>query len=204
MWSLDSSCIWSRGPGYGSGSGQEASPCGVTVCELPHEPAAFAAAWAALCDHTNGHASQLVLLPEFAMLEPVWEFEHFDAARWSAITTLNNIQLGRLPELGAEHVVGTRPAGINGRRLNQGYLWSADAGVQSLRSKVLPARRAGKLGGNLVSPGRSGVSSVSRRCCVVRRQHLFRAVGAPRPMGPTPRSTPSWCCRRGRRRWRRR
>ena len=106
----------------------------VTVCELPHEPTAFAAAWAALCDHTRAHASQLVLLPEFAMLEPVWESTDFDAARWNAIVTLNDIQLGRLPELGAEHVVGTRPVGMNGRRLNQGYLWSANAGVQPLRS----------------------------------------------------------------------
>ena len=107
----------------------------VTVCELPHEPAAFAAAWAALCDHTRAHASQFVLLPEFAMLEPVWESAHFDAARWNANVALNDIQLGRLAELGVEHVVGTRPVSMNGRRLNQGYLWSRDAGVQPLRSK---------------------------------------------------------------------
>lgn len=107
----------------------------VTVCELPHEPAAFAAAWAALCDHTRAHASQLVLLPEFAMLEPVWESAQFNAARWSAIVALNDIQLGRLAELGVEHVVGTRPVGLNGPRLNQGYLWSRDAGVRPLRSK---------------------------------------------------------------------
>ena len=50
----------------------------VTVCELPHEPAAFAAAWAALCDHTRAQRSQFVLLPEFAMLEPVWESAQFN------------------------------------------------------------------------------------------------------------------------------
>jgi len=55
----------------------------VTVCELPHETKALAAAWAALCEHSAAHASQLVLLPEFAMVEPVWERERFDAARWS-------------------------------------------------------------------------------------------------------------------------
>jgi N-carbamoylputrescine amidase len=115
----------------------------VTVCELPHETRALAAAWAALCDHTAAHASQLVLLPEFAMVEPVWESEHFDAARWSAIETLSDLQLRFLPELRAEYVVGTRPVRINGRRLNQGYLWSAAAGVQPLRSKYFMPEEPG-------------------------------------------------------------
>ena len=116
----------------------------VTVCELPHETNAFAAEWAALCEHTVEHASQLVLLPELAMVEPVWESEHFNAARWSAIETLTDRHLRRLHELRAEYVVGTRPVRVNGRRLNQGYLWSAAAGVQPLRSKYfLPEEPGG-------------------------------------------------------------
>jgi N-carbamoylputrescine amidase len=107
----------------------------VTVCELPHETTALAAMWAALCRHTTVHRSQLVLLPEFAMVEPVWEGARFDAARWTAATSSSESQLRRLPELGVEYVVGTRPAEIEGRRLNQGYLWSAGGGVQPLRSK---------------------------------------------------------------------
>ena len=59
----------------------------VTVCELPHRTDALADAWAALAEHTTAHASQLVLLPELAMVEPVWEFEHFDAARWVVVET---------------------------------------------------------------------------------------------------------------------
>jgi len=107
----------------------------VTVCQLPHEPRALAAAWAALCEHTKGRASECVLLPEFAMLEPVWESEHFDAARWSAVLAQSDLQLRRLPELGAAFVVGTRPACVGGRRLNQGYLWSRAGGLEPLRSK---------------------------------------------------------------------
>ena len=107
----------------------------VTVCQLPHETSALAAAWAALCEHTILHASQLVLLPEFALMEPVWESEHFDAARWSEIEALRDVHLRRLPELRAEYVVGTRPVSMDGRRRNQGYLWSVAGGVQPLRSK---------------------------------------------------------------------
>ena len=104
----------------------------VTVCELPHETSALTAAWAALCEHTVAHVSQLVLLPEFAMVEPVWESEHFDPARWSAIETLNAMHLRRLADLRAEYVVGTRPVTLGGRRSNQGYLWSVADGVQPL------------------------------------------------------------------------
>ena len=106
----------------------------VTVCELPHETHALAAAWAALSEHTIEHASQLVLLPELAMVEPLWESERFDSARWATVEALGDRQLGRLPELGAEFVVGTRAVRMQGRRLNQAYLWSA-RGIQSLRSK---------------------------------------------------------------------
>lgn len=107
----------------------------VTVCELPHEPGALAAAWAGLCQHTSRHRSELVLLPEFAMVEPVWEEECFDQARWAAALTQSGAWLERLPELGAMHVVGTRPATIAGRPFNQGYIWSAAGGLTPLRRK---------------------------------------------------------------------
>jgi predicted amidohydrolase len=107
----------------------------VTVCQLPHETHALGTAWAALCEHVRAHESDLVLLPEFATLEPIWESERFDAARWSSLETLADRHLTRLPDLGSRYVVGTRPARVSRRRLNQAFLWSADAGVQPLRSK---------------------------------------------------------------------
>ncbi len=107
----------------------------VSVCELPHEPGALAAAWAGLCQHTSRHRSELVLLPEFALVEPVWEEERFDQERWAAALARSDAWLQRLPELGAVHVVGTRPASIDGRRFNQGYIWSAAGGLTPLRSK---------------------------------------------------------------------
>ena len=115
----------------------------VTVCELPHETHTLAATWAALCEHTAEHASQLVLLPECAMVEPVWESRFFDLERWNAIETLSESRLRRLPELGAAYVVGTRPLRMNGRRLNQAYLWTASDGVLPLRSKYFLPQQAG-------------------------------------------------------------
>ncbi len=107
----------------------------VTVCELPHEPHEAAHAWEQLCAHTVANASEFVLLPEFAMVEPLWESDRFDLARWVAAERLSRAWLERLGELGVRHVVGTRPRTIRGRRLNQGYLWSAATGLAPLRSK---------------------------------------------------------------------
>jgi N-carbamoylputrescine amidase len=107
----------------------------VTVCELPHESGAAEAAWAGLCRHTSRHRSELVLLPEFALVEPLWEDQVFDQARWAAALARSDAWLQRLPELGAEHVVGARPAGVGGRRFNQGYIWSAAGGLTPLRRK---------------------------------------------------------------------
>ena len=116
----------------------------VTVCELPHEAAALAHAWEALCAHTSRQASELVLLPEFALVEPVWEADRFDLARWVAVEFMSRVQLERLGELGAEYVMGTRPVTIDGRRLNQGYVWSDATGLVTLRSKYhLPSEEGG-------------------------------------------------------------
>ena len=107
----------------------------VTVCELPHEPTALEAAWVALCAHTSREASELVLLPELAMVEPLWERERFDLARWRDAEELSDRWLARLTEMRAPFVVGTRPITIDGRLLNQGYLAFTDGTVAPLRSK---------------------------------------------------------------------
>lgn len=107
----------------------------VTVCELPHEPIALAAAWAALCEHTVSHASELVLLPEFAMLDAVWQDECFDSVRWTAAQVLSDAWVARLGELHVNYVVGTRPAAADGRLFNEGYIWSAARGIAPLRRK---------------------------------------------------------------------
>jgi N-carbamoylputrescine amidase len=125
----------------------------VTVCELPHEPGALADAWAALCEHTATQASQLVLLPELAMVEPVWESEVFDPERWREIETRCAVQLARLSELRSAFVVGSRPRTHAGRRLNQAYLWDACAGVQPLRSKYFLPQEPGSWEGTWFEGG---------------------------------------------------
>jgi len=106
----------------------------VTVCELPDESAALAAAWSDLCDHTAGQRSSLVLLPELAFVEPFWESPTFDPDQWARVTETCAAWIGRLHELDVDAVVGTRPATIDGHHFNEGFLW--------LRSQLFfPLRR---------------------------------------------------------------
>jgi len=107
----------------------------VTICELPHEPGALERAWAALCAHTTRESSELVLLPEFAMVEPLWETDQFDRARWRAAEELGERWLARLPELRAAYVVGTRPITVDDSTFNEGFLAFADGAVSPLRRK---------------------------------------------------------------------
>lgn len=106
-----------------------------TVCELPSQPRLLENAWAALCTHTRSAEARLVLLPEFAFVEPLWETQHADPARWDAAVALTDTWTARLHELGAEWVVGARPVTRGGRRFNEGFLWSAPTGAVPLRRK---------------------------------------------------------------------
>jgi N-carbamoylputrescine amidase len=107
----------------------------VTVCELPHELDALEAAWSALCDHTEVQRSELVILPEFVFVEPIWLLEAFDAVTWSHAEAVASAWIKRLPELRAEYAVGTRPVTVENGRFNEGFLWSRDGGITPLRRK---------------------------------------------------------------------
>ena len=89
----------------------------VTVCELPHETAALAVAWVGLCEHVAAHRSQLVLLPEFAMVQPVWEAERFDADVAAKIGLVHHVvenetAMDKLVEHYASLVYEASPAAI--------------------------------------------------------------------------------------------
>ncbi len=116
----------------------------LTVCELPDDPARLEPAWVGLCRHVAESGAELVLLPEFAGVEAVWESPRFDAGRWARAVAAGEAWVGRLAELGATYVVGSRPVSRYGRRWNQGYCWSAARGAVALRSKAyLPSEREG-------------------------------------------------------------
>jgi N-carbamoylputrescine amidase len=116
----------------------------ITVCETPHDPLAAEDLWGALRSHVRDESTDLLILPELAFLEPVWEGQEFDPERWTALERASDAWLARLPELQCAYVVGAAPATVGGETFNQGFLWSADAGLVPLRSKrYLPDEAGG-------------------------------------------------------------
>ena len=111
----------------------------VTVCELPHEPGALAAAWAALCEHTVRHASELVLLPEFAMVDPVWQDELFDAARWAAAQALSEAWLVASPSCAPRMSWGPVPSPSTAGPSTRGSSGPPHAASDAVAPQVLPA-----------------------------------------------------------------
>lgn len=116
----------------------------VTVTELPHEPWALEAAWADLCRHTAGEGSELVLLPELAFVEAVWERPQVDPERLAEIERLSERWMKRLPELGAPAVVGARPRRLGTHTFIEAFLWTnSDGALTPLRRKHFLPDEAG-------------------------------------------------------------
>lgn len=149
-----------------------------TVCELPYQPALLEPAWEALATHVRHEGAELVLLPEFAFVEPVWESTPFDPGRWAAAVALSDAWMARLNELGAVWVVGARPVTVAGRHYNQGFIWSAEGGLPAAAAQVLPAPGARWLGGHLVRARRRPISPLPGRHPGLRPEHLHRNLGA--------------------------
>jgi N-carbamoylputrescine amidase len=125
----------------------------VTVCELPHEPAALATAWNALREHTARQRPSLVLLPELAFVEPFWESRVFDHAQWTRVSSTCDAWIDRLHELEVDYVVGTRLATEDGHHFNEGFLWSRARRCVSLRRKYFMPDEPGGWESHWFTPG---------------------------------------------------
>ena len=82
----------------GARAGLVASPAAtmrVTVCELPHEPQPWPSR-GPLCASTRFATRPSCTLPEFAMVDPLWQDERFDAERWAAAEALSDVWRHRL------------------------------------------------------------------------------------------------------------
>lgn len=107
----------------------------VTVCETTHDPVTVDQCWAALREHTARQLPNVVLLPEFAFLAPVWERPAFDPAVWAALVEEAAGWLARLPELACDWVIGAFPRDDGGRAVDEAFLWSRATGYRPLRRK---------------------------------------------------------------------
>jgi N-carbamoylputrescine amidase len=107
----------------------------VTVCELNDEPRLFQKGWKDLVRHVRGEGSELVVLPEMPFFPwPFWRKRPVLSV-WNKSVAAHDEWLSRLEELKPAAVLGTRPAGRRGKRLNVGFIWDAGSGVWSVHEK---------------------------------------------------------------------
>jgi N-carbamoylputrescine amidase len=108
----------------------------VTVCELSNNPAQLERDWKALVAHATSEASDLVLLPEMPFYPWVAQKKDADPQRWRAAVEEHDRWLSRLAELNPATVVSARPVILDGKHLNEGYLWNATSGYQTVHHKA--------------------------------------------------------------------
>lgn len=107
----------------------------ITVSETPNDEGEFSKEWGRLVRHVAREESDLVLLPEMPFFHWFGENRKFDPGVWRKAVLEHRLWMSRLPELGAPVVLGTRPVNRNGKRLNEGFVWSRKGGSKGVHSK---------------------------------------------------------------------
>lgn len=110
----------------------------VTVCEMPDDPSELEGAWGRLARHVRRESSGLVLLPEMPFFYWFCAAPSFDPEVWKQAVREHERWVGRLDELGAPFVMGSRPVERGGRRLNEGFVWSKGRARGVHRKGYLP------------------------------------------------------------------
>lgn len=107
----------------------------VTVCELSDDRKSFASEWEKLAKHARREKSDLVLLPEMPFSSWFCAAPRFDPKVWGRAVAEHSKWVERLPELGAPVVMGTSPVEREGRRVNEGFVWTKEHGARGVQFK---------------------------------------------------------------------
>ena len=111
-----------------------ASTVTATITQL--DASNLLAEWETLKQHIATHASDLVLLPEMCFSPWFCTSPARDEKSWQEAVRSHERWLERLPELGANAVVGTSPRNLGGKRYNVAYLWTSQNGLQWIHQKT--------------------------------------------------------------------
>lgn len=124
-------------PKYLSGTDEEEGKKAmrVTVCELNNDQGIFLDEWKKLVAHVKSEKSDLVLLPEL-VFAPWFPFEReYNPETWMNAVKAQKEWMKRLQELAPATVLGTGPADIGGKRLNEAFGWDTDSGYKAVHHK---------------------------------------------------------------------
>lgn len=125
----------------------------VTVCEMNDDPARFAQDWEKLVAHVRENGSDLVLLNELPFARWFGVTPDFDPTTWQAVEAAHDRWLPRLAELAPAAVIATRPVTEGGKRLNRGFIWTAQTGYRATHDKYYLPDEAGVWEASWYQPG---------------------------------------------------
>lgn len=109
----------------------------VTVCQLSDDRHVFEREWQALADHVQQMGSGLVILPELIFTEWFAEHDTFDPSVWASALALDAQWVAeQLVDLAPATVLGSRLAEKDGKRLNEGFVWTPDGTYTPVHHKT--------------------------------------------------------------------
>lgn len=107
----------------------------VGVCECSPELAPGSSEWSDLCRVVSREAPGLFLLNEMPFGPWISSGQAFNLENWRESCAAHEQGLLRLAELGATVVAGSRPHELDGRRVNEAFLWTKGEGVKHIHAK---------------------------------------------------------------------
>lgn len=107
----------------------------VTVCQLNDDPQRLKTDWEQLVTHVKWEASELVLLPEMPFYPWVAGTSTVKPEVWQAAVEAHEQWILRFRELTPATILGTRPVVIDGKRLNEGFVWHPKSGYRAVHHK---------------------------------------------------------------------
>ena len=127
----------------------------VAVVEIDPELRAGSDAWNQLIQDVDRAQPDLLVLNELPFGPWLAARDQFDEAAWQASIADHDAAIAALPELRVPAVIGTRAADLDGRRCNQAFVWTRDAGLVSPHTKQYIPNSPGYRESTWTQPGES-------------------------------------------------
>ncbi len=107
----------------------------ITVCELPTDWLISDDDWQVFGGRLKVQACEWVLLPEMSFGPWLPGTRPADSERWCSAVATHDYWIGRLAEIPARVVIGSRPVIDRGRFFNEGFIWQRSSGYRAVHRK---------------------------------------------------------------------
>lgn len=126
----------------------------ITVCEFPDETARKEAAWTDLVRFLHRGPTDVVVLPEMPFCDwKMFTTRTIDLAAWRAALAVHDVMIARLTDLQTRVVLASRPVDLQGKRLNQAFYWTPEAGYHGAHTKYYLPDEPDGWGATWFAPG---------------------------------------------------